>query len=961
MNALTELTFAVLLRGTWMMAGVLLVVLPLRKRAPLVASALLRGTIACLLLLPALIATLPALRVPLLSPVATQTEVAVRPHAVPAPMISTDPIQADRTSPPDHAEPLGPDTSMSIPGYEVQPRTAAVTAESRPTQFSWPLLLSGLYMLGTTILAMRLLVGLWLLRSLRQGEEVTDLEWRESLRSSRMRLGVAREVSLLTSVSISVPMTIGWMRPSILLPQDVLGSCPIDREAILLHELAHIRRHDYLWLLMQRLVEIVYWCHPLAWFIGRADKQLREQACDDVCIHWLGSSERYRDTLLMIAERVSSRPRFAIGLAMATASTLSRRVAHIEQSSGSPRCVSGHSVRLTVVGSLLIAAPALALVHLVPRTSQAVTVDDVPSDDTSADADQSTATALSGTVVGPDGTPVPGALMLIDSSHWSDLEREGQIPATNPNGEFHFPSVRRGEHELTVFSPDWALQTVSVKIPASEPLQITMHKGHRLEFRAVDTEGNPIEGIRFVPRGDFYFDYFMVHGDLSIITNSDGIAVWENAPPDALSYNSFGSGYLELPGVEYGPAGSPHTVVFERTIPVELTVVDAATGQELTEFRLYEGFNFKPNPPESWYWDIQRPLREASTVGRTLELANLDRLVQYRLQADGYLPALSPVLDAATIVDRPLQMEIRMQQYTEYSGRVLRPDGAPAAAANVHLFLGRDGQQARVVFSNGGPSEAPASQVQCDAEGRFTIDQQADPFNCLILDEAGYLQITDVELFATESVTLYPWSQVQGEAHLSGEPAPGLPLTLLVEPRVMVHGDGILPEIDFVDHGTVNASGEYLFPHCIAGRQALWVQYDDADPENIFPSNRECRSFELAAGESSIQDFGRDTVDIVGRIVVADPSANDWSRTSVALWPTSDTKRGLIQARPDESGAFRIRNVRPGPGTVYVYLWMQGEPQSEGFEVTITSEMFEGKSATVPLDLGEIRIEDSEE
>ena len=86
---------------------------------------------------------------------------------------------------------------------------------------------------------------------------------------------------------------------------------------MVVHELGHIKRGDYGWNLIHRIVRIVYWPHPFVWLAGPYIGAVREQACDDLCVHALGGPSTYRRSLLEVASRVVRRPGPAIGLAMA--------------------------------------------------------------------------------------------------------------------------------------------------------------------------------------------------------------------------------------------------------------------------------------------------------------------------------------------------------------------------------------------------------------------------------------------------------------------------------------------------------------------------------------------------------------------------------------------------------------------------------------------------------------------
>jgi GWxTD domain-containing protein len=119
-------------------------------------------------------------------------------------------------------------------------------------------------------------------------------------------------------------MVVGHFRPLILLPVGLLaGLSPGQVEAILLHELAHIRRHDYLVNLMQRLAEGLFFYHPAVWWISRVIRTERENCCDDVVVSITGNAHEYAVALTALEQFRLSGPEPAIA---ATGGYLMKRI-----------------------------------------------------------------------------------------------------------------------------------------------------------------------------------------------------------------------------------------------------------------------------------------------------------------------------------------------------------------------------------------------------------------------------------------------------------------------------------------------------------------------------------------------------------------------------------------------------------------------------------------------------------
>jgi len=141
------------------------------------------------------------------------------------------------------------------------------------------------------------------------------------------RLGVRRVVTLLESALVEVPTVVGWLRPAILLPASALtGLSPEQLEAILAHELAHIRRYDYLVNMLQTVVEILGFYHPAVWWVSRRIRIERENCCDDLAVRLCGDSVRYARALTCLEEVRHSQAELAVA---ATGGSLIERISRL--------------------------------------------------------------------------------------------------------------------------------------------------------------------------------------------------------------------------------------------------------------------------------------------------------------------------------------------------------------------------------------------------------------------------------------------------------------------------------------------------------------------------------------------------------------------------------------------------------------------------------------------------------
>ncbi len=153
--------------------------------------------------------------------------------------------------------------------------------------------------LGVLLLAVRLLGG-WvaLRRWVRRWTRPLTSEWQSRADRLRESLGVRRAVRVLESLRESVPCALGVWRPLILLPAvAITGLSPSQLEAVIAHELAHIRRHDYLVNLLQSVVETLLFYHPAVWWISHRVRVERENCCDDCAVRAVGTATGYARAL----------------------------------------------------------------------------------------------------------------------------------------------------------------------------------------------------------------------------------------------------------------------------------------------------------------------------------------------------------------------------------------------------------------------------------------------------------------------------------------------------------------------------------------------------------------------------------------------------------------------------------------------------------------------------------------
>jgi len=189
-------------------------------------------------------------------------------------------------------------------------------------------------------------------------------EWQRTLREAAVRVGATRPVRLLVSSLAEVPTVIGWLRPVILAPLDSLAGAPLEQIAALLaHELAHIRRCDYLASVLQNIAEALLFYHPAVWWISQQIRSERELCCDDIAVAATGDAVTYARALADLESRRAPRLRPALAATGGSLLERIRRLAGESQplSHGLPSPGTALALSLLclagVVGSAVHAAP----------------------------------------------------------------------------------------------------------------------------------------------------------------------------------------------------------------------------------------------------------------------------------------------------------------------------------------------------------------------------------------------------------------------------------------------------------------------------------------------------------------------------------------------------------------------------------------------------------------------------
>jgi GWxTD domain-containing protein len=253
--------------------------------------------------------------------------------------------------------------SADQPGSRLTAPTVAIhalpTADGQPYS-SAPAWIVPVWIVGVALFYSYRIAGWFAAQRLRRsGVCLAPESWQKRVHELSRRIRLSRPVVLLESTLAQTPLTLGMLRPVILVPLGLLAGLPAAQiEAVLLHELAHIRRHDYLVNLAQSVIEGLLFYHPAVWWVSHRIRAEREFCCDDLVVAATNDAGSYVRALSALEHHRDLANQAALA---ATSGPLVLRVRRLLGRSAAPRAVSG-----SVLGLLALATCA-ALVAWQPE------------------------------------------------------------------------------------------------------------------------------------------------------------------------------------------------------------------------------------------------------------------------------------------------------------------------------------------------------------------------------------------------------------------------------------------------------------------------------------------------------------------------------------------------------------------------------------------------------------------
>ncbi len=527
---------------------------------------------------------------------------------------------------------------------------------------TWQGWLTGLWLVGVAAMLLRALAvmmgGGRLQRRCVPVESEAVLALVEQL---RQRMHIGRRIRVVIGEHLSVPGVVGCVWPTLLLPVSLVSGVPADDlQAILAHELAHIKRFDYLVNFGQMIVEALLFFNPAVWWVSRQIRIEREACCDLAGVALTGRKTQYAETLVSWAQRL--RDQHAAGApAIAFADgkdegSLLDRVRRI--------VVAGHRPRLRVswpVAVAMLLLTALVLIGLWQGTDLAVALAGKmlsPQERVEAINEISQQYGYEDREYGPeDKVLVSGTVRTYDGSAFSEEPRvmlrsdrprygasagiaartEGQ-----PTGVATFSfRAQYGRIYVTAdakgYAPGFAGPFDPKPAGTIDGIELVLTEGFPAQVHVIDEQGSPIEGAEIVG-GYVYPENGSYHHTIRLTTDPNGIARQEHAVehPAGLHVEADGFEPEQIRGVTFRE-GQATSVMLHAVAPISGTVRAAATGAPIAgaAVRLLISRAGDRSYSET---DIQADPDAVTAADGRFVLPRLrnDRVYLMLVQADGY-------------------------------------------------------------------------------------------------------------------------------------------------------------------------------------------------------------------------------------------------------------------------------------------------------------------------------------
>lgn len=587
---------------------------------------------------------------------------------------------------------------------------------------------------------------------------------------------------------------------------------------------------------------------------------------------------------------------------------------------------------------------------------------------------------VQGTIVDEHGDPVAGAKVYQGSDRFGSSFPETK---TDEAGRFSFPHSKPGEMVLTVVAKGFAPELKVVQVDEqTEPILITLAPGKTLRIRTVGADDKPLADVMIAP------DRWRGHRSLADVdmprsSNDEGVFVWNDAPADEIQYSILKREWMDQRNAPLKPQEAEIVVKLLRPLVVTGNVTDATTGKPIEHFSVVPGIKWEQGETITW-------VRQDSISGRDGEYLlrfTFPRPAHlFQVEATGYEPMQSRLIQSN---EGELSIDFELKPAKQITGIVMTPSGEPAAGADV--VMTNVPNQHVGIFNGRMQDHRDQPFVIADAEGKFTMASQKEPFKLMAMHDSGVSLISGDEMQEGQTIQLKEWAKITGIVKIGSNPAAQTELHLWYkdptpynEPRFSVSGRARADTEGRFEFARVLPDAVFQVSRIMASGDGQREGYTHGVNVNTHSGRTE----QIAIGGSGRPVVGRvivpeSTSKYVWAFATLSPNRDDfekpdgyegWTNEERTSWyqEWSETEAGkayneLANRRyaisPDGDGSFRIEDVPAGRYDVRVSITAALENKQCGFgeqlgsvqEIITVPEMDGGRSDE-PLDIGELTI-----
>ncbi|MBL9138928.1 MAG: hypothetical protein JNK85_23875 [Verrucomicrobiales bacterium] len=848
-----------------------------------------------------------------------------------------------------------------------------------------------------SVLVRQCVHGLVLARRLKSDGTPASPQLLRKVEWCRNELGIRRPVRLCLVPWLSGAAVFGWRKPMILLPEAMASE--LDERSlrhVVLHELAHVRRGDLGMNLVLVVLQALHWFNPVLWLAFRRMRADRELAADEVAMACLETSEarEYGATLIRALEWRAGLRSAQVALGMVGGKAcLRRRIQAVARFDGARR---GGLLGRVALGLLLVVgfagraretkpqdsaeAPVMTNYYRVERRVRSVT----ELETRIAEIRDAETKWITGEIVDESGKTISEVRVVVAPFREPRLHREVEVK----QGRFEVAVLDAEERVVAIHAPGFAprfMRRAGDKDRAAR--RIVLNRGRPLEGVVVDEEGTPLMGVGFALQSDAgeRMDDPLIR--LEVTTDEGGRFRWPHAPLTSERLVAAAPGF-EPAMVEILPS-QPSTAEFRlrRAFELKVRVVDAATGEAVEPnavFVRWIPWGFRVLDGSRGWQRTEGHLRIETSPGevRVQPSRRFNAVpgdLQLQIAAAGYRPTTTEAVKLSGVQE----VRVNLPKASPWRGRILDPEGKPVPGGQI-VTVG----EGTVMLDRGhlraldglGPLV-----VQADAQGEFELPP-ALPSLWVVASHtnAGFAEITMMDLEQTKEVRLRPWGRIEGALTSKGEGVEGVEMSVKRVARVGPSG------LDLTEYRSLtDGRGRFRFDHVPPGLLLLsrsWAMGGPPFVRRMVPQ----KLIEVRAGEISEATLASSGRTIVGKVLLspgerpaasyfghhgmfrkrAQPPGPEASRADHEAWAKIAGSNATVEYPTvypavwiGDDGRFAIENVPPGTFELRFGFedWPTGNfgglPRTLGSiskDVVVPESAVDGRDE--PMDVGILRL-----